>query len=85
MDWKKYGYVLASTYRQKIVLSLKEGPKTPKQISLESRLHLSHVSYTIKDLGNNSIVKCLTPDLRKGKLYGLTKDGKEVADRIGSS
>lgn len=85
MDWKKYGYVLSSTYRQKIVLSLKEGPKTPKQISLESRLHLSHVSYVLKDLGNNSIVKCLTPDLRKGKLYGLTKDGKEVADRIGSS
>ena len=85
MDWKKYGYVLSSTYRQKIVLSLKGGPKTPKQISLESRLHLSHVSSSLKDLGNNSIVKCLTPDLRKGKVYGLTKDGTEIAEKVGSS
>lgn len=82
MDWRKYGYVLSSTYRQKIVLCLKDGPKTPKQISLESRLHLSHVSSTLKDLGNKDIVKCLTPDLRKGKIYGLTDDGKEIADKI---
>lgn len=82
MDWKKYGYVLSSTYRQKIILSLKESPKTPKQISLESKLHLSHVSSTIRDLCNGDIVKCLTPDLRKGKIYGLTKDGEEIADKI---
>ena len=82
MDWKKYGYVLSSTYRQKIVLSLKKGPKTPKQISIESRLRLSHVSSTLKDLSNSDIVKCLTPDLKKGKIYGLTEDGKEIAEKI---
>jgi len=82
MDWRKYGYVLSSTYRQKIVHCLKEGPKTPKQISLKSRLHLSHVSSNLKDLANRDIVKCLTPDLRKGKIYGLTKDGEEIADKI---
>lgn len=82
MDWKKYGYVLSSTYRQKIVSSLKESPKTPKQISLKTKLHLSHVSSTLKDLVSNNIAECLTPDLRKGKVYGLTKDGKEVADKI---
>lgn len=82
MDWKKYGYVLSSTYRQKIVHLLKEGPKTPKQISMESRLHLSHVSSTLKDLVDMDIVKCLTPDLRKGKFYELTTNGKEIADRI---
>lgn len=82
MDWKKYGYVLSSTYRQRTVLSLKDGPKTPKQISLQSKLHLSHVSSTLKDLVSNGIVKCLTPDLRKGKIYGLTKDGNEIAEKI---
>ena len=82
MDWKKYGYVLASSYRQRMVLSLKDGPKTPKQMSLILRLPLSHVSSTFKDLVNNGIVKCLTPDLRKGKIYGLTKDGYEIAEKI---
>lgn len=82
MDWKKYGYVLSSTYRQRTVLSLEDGPKTPKQISLQSKLHLSHVSSTLKDLVSHGIVKCLTPDLRKGKIYGLTKDGNEIAEKI---
>jgi len=82
MDWKKYGYVLASTYRQRITLSLKDGPKAPKQMSLQSRLPLSHVSSTLKDLVSNGIVQCLTPDLRKGKMYELTKDGNEIAEKI---
>jgi len=82
MDWKKYGYVLSSTYRQRIILALKESPKTPKQMSLELRLHLSHISSTLKSLTNNGIVECLTSDLRKGKVYGLTKDGREIADKI---
>ena len=82
MDWKKYGYVLSSTYRQKIVLSLKEGPKTPKQVSTDTKLHLSHVSSTLKDLVSSDVVECLTPDLRKGKIFGLTKDGREIAEKM---
>lgn len=82
MDWKKFGYILASSYRKKIVLSLKEDAKTPKQISLELELHLSHVSSTLKDLTRMDIIKCLTLDLRKGKLYGLTGIGEEIVKKL---
>lgn len=84
MDWKKYGYVISSLYRQKIVLSLKKYPKTPKQLSSELELHMSHVSSTIKELSENGIVENLAPDLRKGKVYGLTHDGEEIANSIES-
>ncbi len=82
MDWKKYGYVISSMYRQKIVLSLKKYPKTPKQLSSELEYHMSHVSSTIKELSENGIVENLSPDLRKGKIYGLTRDGEEIANSI---
>lgn len=78
----KFGYVISSTYRQKIILSLKEDPKSPKQIALELELHFSHVSSTLKDLTKKGIIKCLTPDLRKGRLYDLTEIGKEIANKL---
>jgi predicted transcriptional regulator len=79
MDWSLYGYVVASEYRKKILLSLSERPKSPKEISEETKLHLSHVSLTIYDLIKKGLVKCLTPNLKKGKLFSLTTTGKEIA------
>ena len=79
MDWKKYGYVISSKYRKKVILCLVEEPKTPKQIATDTNLHLSHVSHTLKELSSLNIVTCLTPELRRGRVYKLTDDGKEIA------
>lgn len=82
MDWDKYGYVKASKYRKALVLSLHEKPKTPKEMSEETEYYLSHVSNTLKDLSKNDIVKCLTENRNKGRVYTLTDLGKEIAEEI---
>jgi len=82
MDWSKYGHVIASEYRKKIVMSLANGPKTPKQISEDTKLYLSHVSHVINDLMNRDVVECLTPTLRRGKLFSLSNDGKDVVKQL---
>jgi predicted transcriptional regulator len=79
LDWKKYGYVVSSHYRKKVVISLLAGPKTPKQIAVEVDIYLSHVSKTLNELSSLDIVGCLTPDLRRGRVYELKKDGIEIA------
>ena len=79
MDWKKYGYVVSSDYRKKVVTSLLAGPKTPKQIAVEVNLYLSHVSKTLNELQESEIAVCLTPELKRGRIYELTKEGKDVA------
>jgi len=79
LDWKKYGFIIASEYRKKVVLSLLEGPRTPKQIAMAVNLYLSHVSKTLNELQDHEIVKCLTPDLKRGRIYELTTEGKELA------
>ena len=84
MDWKKYGYVISSNYRKKVILSLTEGPKTPKQIATETNLYLSHVSKTLNELSSSEIVICLNPELKRGRVYELTKDGREIAKQIKS-
>lgn len=82
MIWNKLGFVLASKYRKDIVLRLKERPKTPKELAKETSLQLSNVSSTLKDLRNENIVECLTPKQVKGKLYGLTNDGKRLINKL---
>jgi predicted transcriptional regulator len=82
MDWTLYGYVIASEYRRRIILSLFDRPKSPKEISEETKLYLSHVSLTIYDLVKKGLVECLTPNLKKGKIFSLTTTGKEIAELL---
>ncbi len=81
-DWHAYGFVVGSEYRKKVVGSMASGPKTPKQISAATGLRLNHVSSTLKELVNVRAVMCLTPDLRKGRLYQLTRLGQQILHKL---
>ena len=76
------GFVLASDYRKKVMLSLQERPSTPSIISENTALYPSHVSLTLSELVEKKLVVCLTPKLRKGRLYELTKDGQSVLKNL---
>ena len=82
MDWEKYGFTIASKYRTKVVMALSQKPKTPSEIAEETGLYLSHVSSTISGLIENNIIRCLTPSLKRGKVFDLTEAGKEIAAEI---
>lgn len=82
MDWDAYGYVVASEYRERIVQSLSEKPKTPKQLADELDYHLSHISNTLSDLAEEGLVECLTENRRKGRVYALTDGGEEIATQL---
>jgi predicted transcriptional regulator len=81
-NWEKIGYVLAGKYRIQVLLSLNERPMTPKEISRRTNLYLSHVSLTIKELTKSGLVECLTPNLRRGRIYSLTSMGKSIATEV---
>jgi len=55
---------------------------TPKEISDKLNLHLSQVSRTLNELVEAKLVKCETPNLRKGKVYSLTEVGKECLNDL---
>lgn len=78
------GYVIASTYRKKVISILKEEALTPNTISKKTGLYPSHVSQTLSELAEKKLVVCLTPKLKKGRLYELTSDGKNVLKHIKS-
>jgi predicted transcriptional regulator len=82
VDWHGYGVVVSSDYRRRIVSALKLGPKTPKELSQATRLQASHVSNCLRELEQLHLVVCLTPELRKGRMFDLTGAGRQIATRL---
>jgi DNA-binding MarR family transcriptional regulator len=82
MDWRDYGYVIASNYRVKVITALLSHPKTPKQLSIETQIGITHVSRTIRELSKRELIFCTNPQDLKGKVYRLTGKGNEIAKVI---
>ena len=79
--WKQLGYVLRAKNRRKVIKAL-DRPKLPSQLAKELGIHISHISRTLSELEEAGLVKCLTPDEKIGRLYGLTEKGKEISKII---
>ena len=73
---------MASKYRQTILMVLMKHELCPTQIVEKTKYPQSHVSKTLKELAAQNLVVCMNPDARKGRLYGLTKDGRKICDHI---
>lgn len=79
---EKIAYVLASEHRTNILLFMQNGLYTPKQIGDEINVRTNHISNLLSQLRAYDIVYCVTPKIRKGRLYSLTDDGKKVLSYI---
>ncbi len=76
--WYLVGKVNASTYRIKVLKELNNNNKTPSELENILKIKISHISRALTELTEIGLVKCLTPELRKNKIYSITKKGKEV-------
>ncbi len=81
MNPYKLSFVLRGSIRKKVVLAL-DSQKIPSQIKSETKLEDSNVSRTLKELENEGIVKCITPNEKTGRIYELTKVGEEIRKSI---
>ena len=81
---EKVAFVLASKHRTNIILNLSDEMHTPKQIGDAINVRTNHISNLLAQLRKKELVYCATPNIRKGKLYSLTDDGKYVLNYIKS-
>lgn len=63
MDWVKYGRIVSSRNKKKVLLALTK-PKTPTEVSRQIKIARSTVSRTLIELETLGVVKCLTKELR---------------------
>jgi DNA-binding MarR family transcriptional regulator len=51
---------------------------TPKEISKVISLRLNHVSMTLSELKNLTLVECVNEKSKRGRLYKITELGKKT-------
>lgn len=78
----KFKYVARSTYRVKVLKSLKTDVKMPKQIANDSGILTNHISNVLRQLKEKNIVECINPEVRKGRLYRLSDEGLDILNRL---
>ena len=79
---EKISYVISSTYRMGVMGVLSSGMNTPTNIANKCNIRVNHISRVLKELTNMGLIECLTPTVKKGRLYNLTDDGLKVVELI---
>ncbi len=75
---KLAGWVLTSSYRNRVMIALGGKLKTPTTLARESGVKTSHISKVLGDLKNNGLVVCINEEAKKGRLYQATDLGNQV-------
>lgn len=81
MLWGDVSYVIASKTRKAILLRL-ETPRTPTFLAKDLGINLANVSRALAELEGKDVVICLTPKQKVGKIYSLTKKGKDIIGQM---
>ena len=79
------GYIMASTYRLKVIRYLGNGVKIPSDIAREVGVRTNHVSNVLADLKRNGLVICLNEDAHKGRLYKNTELAMDILKYLDES
>ena len=80
-NWALVSRVKSSRYREKVLFAL-DGVKTPTQIQKGIKIDKAHVTRALQDLVSVGLVECLTPDVRKFKMYRRTSRGTELLGEL---
>ncbi|HZS74055.1 MAG TPA: winged helix-turn-helix domain-containing protein [Candidatus Nitrosotalea sp.] len=81
MSWDEVSFIIASKTR-KAVISRLETPRTPTFLAKDLDLNLANISRAITELEDKGIVVCLTPQQKVGRIYSLTKKGKDIVVKV---
>lgn len=80
--YEDIGYVKISKHRKKVFLTLKEEPKMPSEIVKETKMRMDDVSRALRAMNKKGLVKCVNPEIKKGRIYSLTNEGKKIINEI---
>lgn len=72
-------FVNNSSYRVNVLKDLADGEvKMPKDIAADCNILQNHISNVLTLLKNLGLLECINPEVKKGRLYRLSDDGKKI-------
>lgn len=86
LDIELYSWVVSGSQRI-ITLKVMEGMQRPTDImklakKINEKINLNTTSDTLRDFVKMKIAKCLNEEAKIGRLYTLTKKGKDIKKEI---
>jgi len=81
-EWKLRRLILSGKARKSVFKSLLEKPKLAKEIAVETNLLLSNVNRILKEFEKHELVKNLTPNEKRNRVFGLTKIAKKISNEL---
>ena len=80
--WELIGKIKSSEWRLRVLKILTQGTKMPSELAKEAKISSSHISEVLSFLEEIKLIECKNPGLRKGKIYSITKLGKEILEEL---
>lgn len=72
-------YINNSSYRVNVLKYLSDGNvKMPRDIAKNCNILPNHISNVLTLLRNLGLLECINPEVKKGRLYRLSEDGKNI-------
>jgi predicted transcriptional regulator len=81
VDWELYAWVMRGRQRRRVLEALSK-PKLPSELKQGAGMSLTNLSKTLKSLEDKSMVECLTPGNKTGRIYGLTQKGRAIREEM---
>ena len=78
----KIKFINKSSYRSKVLKSIGNDVKMPKEIASDSGILPNHISNVLRQLKEKDVVECINPEVIKGRLYRLSEEGLNILDEI---
>lgn len=80
--WDLISFIMSSRYRYMVLKKLSKIESTPTLLSKKTKISINHISNILKELLEQNLIVCLTPDKRKGRIYEITNLGREIQKKI---
>ncbi len=72
-------FINNSSYRVRVLKTLSDGNvKMPKDIAADCHILPNHISNVLTLLKGLGLLECINPEVKKGRLYRLSADGKNI-------
>ena len=72
-------YINNSSYRVNVLKDLSDGGvKMPRQLAADCNILPNHISNVLTLLKKLGLLECINPEVKKGRLYRLSDDGKKI-------
>lgn len=82
VDEEVIHHVNKSSYRVKVLKTLEDDPKMPKDIAADCDILQNHISNVLTELRNLGLIVCINPEVKKGRIYRLSEEGEEILDKL---